>query len=321
MKTMARKNKNAFTLIELLVVVSIIALLISIALPSFSRAKVQAKVVDSRQLISNLEAGIESYRAERALGGRVPPSSSDADPNIGDVGFNTYIDPLDNSGEVIPSTGAALLVLALVGPDNNGTAGFRPDASHPDGSKATWADSIGGTGSGGLYDTNNGNSGTRVTPAPRYGPYAGASAMKRVSSIQEIKKNGFRAPNFDEHQREQKVFADLFDSPILYFRARKAARQMVTGGGSVGIYDHIDNAPLTTFVDSEHRIALAGNGTYANPPNTFDSFIIDRKASGCDESNPAVCLRAIPYRPQDFLLISAGPDGKWGTKDDVTNWK
>jgi prepilin-type N-terminal cleavage/methylation domain-containing protein len=317
MKTMARKNKNAFTLIELLVVVSIIALLIGIALPSFNRAKIQAKVVDSRQLISNIESAIESFRAERALGGRVPPSSSDADGS--GVAVDTYIDPLDSSGSAVPSTGASLLVLALAGPDNRGTVGFRPD-----GAAATWADSIGGAGSGGLYDTNLG---TRSIPAPRYGPFAGATAMKRISSIQDIRKKGFLAPNFSGHLGEQKVFADLFNSPILYYKARKAARQMLTVGASVGIYDHNDNVALTSFAGSDHVIAnpfpVPPHPGYMSPADSFDSFIIDRKASGCDENNPAICVQnpPIPYRPQDFLLIAAGPDGKWGTKDDVTNWK
>ncbi len=319
MKTMARRNEKAFTLIELLVVVSIIALLIGIALPSFNRARLQAKVVDSRQVISNLEAGIETYRGERALGGRIPPSSSDADPNIGTMAFDTYIDPLDNSGAAIPSTGAGLLVLALAGPDNRGTAGFRPESPNQ-----TWADSISGTGSGGLYDSSLG---TRPVEATRYGPFAGATAMKRISSVADCRKSGFQELAFSAEFGRQKVFSDLFNSPILYYRARKAARRMVTDNSQnpplIGIYDHSDNAALTSFTDSKHRIAAAfsGNNTYANPAISFDSFIIDREASGCDDANPANCLRTIPYRPQDFLLISAGPDGIWGSKDDVTNWK
>ena len=323
MKKMALHNRNAFTLIELLVVVSIIALLIGISVPAFKKVRIQAKEVDSKQLISNLEAGIESFRTERALGGRLPPSSSDRVDGL-------IVDYVDGSGETVPSTGASLLVLAMAGPDKLGTAGFRPEA-------ATWADSIGGYGSGGLYDTDTG---TRPTQATRYGPYVGDSAMKRISNIRKVRSTGFHAPlpaatDPQDHFGEQLVFTDLLKSPILYYRARKVSRLMITdydvsdpfdgAPGSVGIYDHRDNLPLTTFVGSKHPIWTPvpdpSHAGFAKPFDSFDSFIIDRDASGCDSNTPANCPRAIPHRAKDFLLISAGADGLWGTTDDITNWK
>lgn len=325
---MARSNKDAFTLIELMVVVAIIGLLIGISVPAFKRVRVQAKVVDSRQLITNLESGLSTFQAERALGGRLPPSASDAQG--GNAG--TIIDyNADGTGPRVPATGATLLVLAMAGPDKLGTAGFRPDSGF-----ASWADSIGGLGSGGLYDTNNGPSGTRVTPATRYGPYVGDSGMKKIKSIKEVKASGFLIPTPSDVFGRQQVFTDLLKSPILYYRARKASRRMITDNSVdpalVGIYDHNDNAALTSWPDAApliNRHRIAAPGAVASPmvvpdaenSDTFASFILDRKASGCSDVSPITCPRAIPHRAKDFLLISAGPDGLWGTPDDITNWK
>ncbi|NOX57631.1 MAG: type II secretion system protein [Planctomycetes bacterium] len=307
--------------------VAIIATLIGIALPSFTGARRQAKNVASRQVLTTLESAIESYRTERALGGRLPPSASDA--NGSGVPPGSIIDPLDGS-VAVPSSGATLLVLALAGPDKQGTAGFRPE-----GAAGTWADSIGGFGSGGMYDTNPA---TRFTPATRYGSYAGATAMEHLTSIGEVRKKGFKLSVdpavWDIHANEQLVFTDLFNSPVLYYKARKAARRMITDARNapikVGKYDHRDNSVLTTFntPPSPHRLAGTRYDDPLNPPlivplvpDSFDSFIIDRTASRFVPNDATSCLRAVPQRADDYLLISAGSDGIWGTKDDVTNWK
>jgi len=66
-----RRRPRAFTLIELLVVISIISLLVSILLPSLSRAKEQAKGVHCLARLKEFGTAFASY--ENVYGGNLPP--------------------------------------------------------------------------------------------------------------------------------------------------------------------------------------------------------------------------------------------------------
>jgi prepilin-type N-terminal cleavage/methylation domain-containing protein/prepilin-type processing-associated H-X9-DG protein len=68
-----RRSPRAFTLIELLVVISIIALLISILLPSLSRARDQSKAVHCLARLKEFGNAIGTY--ENFSSGTLPPAS------------------------------------------------------------------------------------------------------------------------------------------------------------------------------------------------------------------------------------------------------
>jgi len=67
-----RRAVKAFTLIELLVVVAILALLVSILLPSLSRAKILAKIVKAHAELRGITLAVEMYRHENAR--QIPPT-------------------------------------------------------------------------------------------------------------------------------------------------------------------------------------------------------------------------------------------------------
>src|SRR3569833_2960415 len=96
-------NKKAFTLVELLVVIGIIALLISILLPSLNKARVAAKRVECASLIRQGLTAARMYAGDNK--DFLPPfRNNDFGGNLNSV-FN-YAYTLDDTGT--PNMGVCL---------------------------------------------------------------------------------------------------------------------------------------------------------------------------------------------------------------------
>lgn len=80
----ARHNRNerGFTLIELLIVVAIIAILASILIPNFLRARAQSQIATSKGNLKNVATALESYSVDY---GAYPPSAGSLVPNYTQV--------------------------------------------------------------------------------------------------------------------------------------------------------------------------------------------------------------------------------------------
>lgn len=345
MNAVARAARNAFTLIELMVAIAIIGVLIAILVPGFSAVTTNAKKVATTARVAVLERGLESYRGEQALGGVYPPSHGD-NPEGGAIDLLTIANPFIENMQVVGISGANLLVYGLAGADQLGTPGF-PDTN---GNGAWWDDQTAAVGSGGAYELDLM---TRDPLRPRY-PGVGTSYVDEptrasIRTLDQLFEEGIgSAPvSLPNGVGMQPLFTDSWGRAILYYRANRAARFMVTDPGNdetLGVYESRDNLVLTGsesvgalpgidwgagIADEDHdRYSKIGWSNYptANPlldangvhdilvdptfENTFERFILDASVKQRNE----------PVNRNTFLLISAGADAVYGTNDDVTNW-
>jgi prepilin-type N-terminal cleavage/methylation domain-containing protein len=326
------RGRPGFTLVELMTVIAIIVLLIGILIPALSSARVQARKSSTAGLIKSVESGCEMFQGDFK---QYPQSRG---PN-----------PFEDDSSVL-LMGAQWLGLQLVGPDMRGIVNWKDlrNDSNNDGviDQVDWNAWY-------SYLASDEREYTRL------GPYASvdASAVQSLVTYPNVKSD--IAPWPDElaagtgnWSNERIPFLiDAFSNPVLYYRANpKVDAPFTTGtpGSSfvVGRYDQADNGYITGSPGNVGRYPtgqmdgwdLAGAGymgDYAHDlgefgyvenqttfpdPKTFAAFFCDGNIfdNTVDSSGNG---RLWPYKPDSYVLISAGEDGTYGTTDDLTNFR
>ncbi len=350
-----RTHRTGFTLIELMVVIGIIGLLVAIALPAFQNARRQVGVTTTRSMIGVLETGLESYRTDSKNSGSFPPSVMPENQYLANphdpgkmLDFQNY-----------SFGGANLLAWGLVGADLLGTPGFKdldnggtnvgaggdPFGGWMNDSGRSPSDPNPGQSTLQLYDIDTAGKAVHT----RSGPYVEVSKLKLPKMTQSSGTRYFELTDLDAKPKMASIsFVDSFGGPILYYKANRGARWMVDAGGDdnlweylkgssdayipTGIYNLRDNYKFTGYSGSsanEAGLDLGGGtdhpmarlGPYKPNPNSWKDDLLAAKGTFASTVwNQNVTATPRPQNENSYILLSAGPDGRYGTGDDVANF-
>jgi type II secretory pathway pseudopilin PulG len=327
----ARHPFGGFTIIELLTVLSIIIILLAILVPALSKVRIYAKNVTQRGQFYEIAKGIELYRNDHR--DTLPDSGpADTDP-VGPFGY----------------CGAMKLCEALLGQDGMGyntSSRFLASGIVPD---------VTGT----PVDLYPFDLCTSTDPADYDNPADPAEKLlidnlrERIkyvdvenikgSRLQDLYKwdisargTSFRNPpvtfvappsNTRPYSFPNAVISDVYlritttcsprlvGMPVLYYKAdpSKLANDVNTipnpGLPNINIYDFDDNYAITalgcpweTVYTTEHPMFL--------DPRLFYKEI----------RNTKITTTPRPHNEDGYILMSAGYDGLYGTRDDVFNF-
>ena len=277
-----RRKRTGFTVVELLAALGIIALMVGLLIPALSMVRNTARETKQKAQFTTISLALTAFKNDY---GDYPRSDWPLPPAPG----SDYC-------------GSQKLTEALVGWDLLGfhpKSDFRSHGRNDDGEF--------------IYDANN-----PVFFGQRRGPYLELATFDafRLGNI-SIRNPGLF---FDTRPLAPNTFVicDVFGAqkvmlsngktvragaPILYYRANTSGKTIRE------IYNALDNDALInikqTMDGKIHPLADT-----RNQYQYFYDYIRD----------PKISARPWPYRPDSYILISAGADGLYGTSDDIRNF-
>ncbi|MHC4333124.1 MAG: type II secretion system protein [Planctomycetota bacterium] len=292
----ASSTRRGFTLVELLTVLAVITLLVGLLVPSLNMIRRTAKETKQKAMLTTIEAALTTFRNDY---GDYPRS-----------GYVERAEGIDGYG------GGQMLAEAMFGQD---LMGFHPDTDWMPSSSAY-----------GLPNPSLANLEQRQ------------SAYLDSSSVNVLRLGDLYSRVYDTTlvplARGTYVLCDVFGrervtladgsavrggAPILYYRANPSSRVYdgVVGGDRTDaqhvIYNHWDNVDIIGLQGAldgapgaprTHPLQDAAF-FYGDPPGVPYGYIQDPRVP-----------HQWPYRPDSYLLITAGADGIYGNADDICNF-
>ena len=307
-------NRKAFTIVELLIVVTIIALLLGILLPSIAMVRTKAKETAQKAQFATIEMALEAFKQDY---GDYPPS------DLSGTTTQTYY------------CGAQKLSEALLGWD---LMGFHPNT----GWRADGYDASVGNASYDPLRTRFTN-GQPTTLLERKGPYLELAKASAFRLYRDLFNNN------DSSIPATFVLCDVYrvrkltdpntgktitvGSPILYYKANTANKTIdMTVTITNRTYNYNNNWPITSSLKLttngpgglKHPFDSPSSGTeypvFYSDKATYDATTYGGSGIGYGIRDTKVPSVVRPYNPDTYILISAGPDGYYGTADDIHNY-
>jgi len=304
-----KSKNNGFTLVEMLTTVTIIAILIALLVPSLSLVRRISKETAQKSQFATIDMAIGAFKNDY---GDYPPSSWQGTPPLSDY------------------SGAQMLSEALVGWD---LMGFHPNSAW----RSHGRDAAGTVGT--VYDmTGFTEPQKQYNLEQRKGPYL-ELATTGVFKLEDLFDAGqaaplagqtfvicdvFKAKKVTLTPAAGKTTTAMAGTPILYYKANTSSKtidQLVESRIDFRIYNSYDNYYLAGFgrmtVPPAQRVWPGNQHPLGSDLEHLYKF--DYEGGIRDPKIPSA-MRPWPYRPDSYILISAGMDGLYGTSDDIRNF-
>ena len=308
-----KPKKSAFTLVELLIVIGIISILVALLIPALSTVKTMAKETQQKAQLTTIEMGLTAFKNDY---GDYPPSHS-----------------YDYSNKVADYTycGAEILAEALMGWD---LLGFHP--------KSDWQANGEDKDGGDVY--LKGTESVAVKEAnlkERKGPYLELASAKvfQLGNSSSSAEDGLFDNTGAGLDPNRYVICDAFavrninigskktvkaGTPILYYKANTSSKIFdptitALADHEKNVYNAYDNFSLILLGSVTADGSSGKDHPFAGGPKNLYKFDYgENNIYGIRDGK--ITTTAWPHRPDSYILISAGPDGLYGTSDDIRNF-
>ncbi len=298
MKSVIKKTSKraAFTIIELLTVMSIIVILFGLLAPAMTMVRRHAKRVKQEAQFHSIEAGLQMFHDD----------------------FDGYPDSGEKDDGGIDYPGAMKLAEAMVGQD---MLGFHPMSKfNRDGTNSA-VTALGSDLYPAFSDPITVGDETENLRSRR-GPYVPVD-QANVYTLTDLYADlgpllSGTDPNLvlcDEYPRARSnSTGKRIGMPILYYKADISKIEHDNTTEALNIYAYSDNQKIIErglpWGPGVHPLdELSGESPKGK--ELFYETIRNKKISSIDR----------PYRPESYILISAGFDGLYGTEDDIYNFE
>jgi type II secretory pathway pseudopilin PulG len=292
-------NKHkAFTIVELLTSIVIIVILLGLLLPSIAMVRKMAKETAQKAQFATIDMTIEAFKQDY---GDYPPSDMLEPPSPGLMGFdpNTAwrrdgFDAYNGRGSYDPPP------RTRIRPDGQYYTLFERRGPYLDVSKTPVfrLGTSNATANDGLYDSTSATFVTYFDATQQNFVICDVFGVKKVTDTTgKISTAG---------------------TPVLYYKANTNSKScfcVPPPNLNNSIYNYRDNLPLLSLnilpnATIPHKLISPQQTYFCDPTYKID-----------DEKVPPLSPGVYwPHRPDTYILISAGADHEFGTKDDILNF-